>query len=91
MTIVNLWWIRRDLRLRDNAALQAAIARGGPVVPVFVLDPKLLSSRNSGEKRVAFLTGGLQELDKALRKGMKALVVVNKIDRPAAPGTAAVS
>ncbi|MEL6266833.1 MAG: deoxyribodipyrimidine photo-lyase, partial [Pseudomonadota bacterium] len=33
-----LLWLRRDLRLDDNPALAAALARGGPVIPVFVLD-----------------------------------------------------
>ncbi len=33
-----LWWVRRDLRLTDNPALEAAIAAGGAVVPVFVRD-----------------------------------------------------
>lgn len=32
-------WFRRDLRLADNPALTAA-ADGGPVLPVFVLDPE---------------------------------------------------
>jgi deoxyribodipyrimidine photo-lyase len=31
-------WLRRDLRLADHPALAAAIARGGPVIPVFILD-----------------------------------------------------
>ena len=31
-------WLRRDLRLRDHEALAAAIARGGPVIPVFIRD-----------------------------------------------------
>ena len=31
-------WLRRDLRLSDNPALQAAVARGGPVIPLFILD-----------------------------------------------------
>jgi starch synthase len=31
-------WFRRDLRLKDNPALCAAARRGGPVIPVFVLD-----------------------------------------------------
>jgi len=31
-------WFRRDLRLRDNEALQAALSRGGAVIPVFILD-----------------------------------------------------
>jgi deoxyribodipyrimidine photo-lyase len=39
MTAPTLVWLRRDLRLADNPALQAALARGGPVLPVFVLDP----------------------------------------------------
>lgn len=35
-----LWWVRLDLRLADNPALVAALARGGPVVPVFVWAPE---------------------------------------------------
>jgi len=31
-------WFRQDLRLSDNAALAAACARGGPVIPVYILD-----------------------------------------------------
>ncbi|WP_339947346.1 deoxyribodipyrimidine photo-lyase [uncultured Albimonas sp.] len=34
-----LLWLRRDLRLADNPALHAAIARGGPVIAVWILDP----------------------------------------------------
>src|ERR1035437_970602 len=32
-------WLRQDLRLADNPALQAACRRGGPVVPAFVWAP----------------------------------------------------
>jgi deoxyribodipyrimidine photo-lyase len=71
----NLWWLRRDLRLRDNQALHAALANGEAVVPVFVLDPVLLSSTYAGEKRVAFLMYGLRELDKTLRDRGSYLVV----------------
>lgn len=39
MSTPTLVWLRRDLRLTDNPALHAALARGGPVIPVFVLDP----------------------------------------------------
>jgi deoxyribodipyrimidine photo-lyase len=34
-----LVWFRRDLRLHDNRALAAAVAEGGPVIPVFVWSP----------------------------------------------------
>ena len=33
-----IWWVRKDLRVSDNPALEDAIATGGPVIPVFILD-----------------------------------------------------
>ncbi|MEM6487554.1 MAG: deoxyribodipyrimidine photo-lyase [Pseudomonadota bacterium] len=39
MADATILWLRRDLRLDDNPALHAALARGGSVVPVYVLDP----------------------------------------------------
>lgn len=33
-----LVWFRRDLRLQDHPALHAALARGGPIVPGYVLE-----------------------------------------------------
>ena len=32
-----IWWVRKDLRTRDNPALLAALD-AGPVIPVFILD-----------------------------------------------------
>ena len=57
-------WFRRDLRLSDNPALEAAIRHAGPdgeVVAVFCLDPRLLGP--SGRARRAFLSGCLEALD----------------------------
>jgi deoxyribodipyrimidine photo-lyase len=36
----SLVWLRHDLRLADQPALQAAVQRGGPVIPVFVWAPE---------------------------------------------------
>ncbi|MDX9990656.1 MAG: deoxyribodipyrimidine photo-lyase [Anaerolineales bacterium] len=67
-----LWWIRRDLRLSDNPALQAALKHGA-VIPVFILDPYLLE--RSPARRQAFLLGGLAELDTELQKRGSGLVL----------------
>ena len=75
MATVALWWARRDLRLADNQALDAALTHADRVVPVFVLDPVLLSASDAGEKRVAFLFGGLRALDAGLRARGSRLVV----------------
>ena len=36
----SILWLRLDLRLADNPALEAAIKQGGPVVPVFLWSPE---------------------------------------------------
>ena len=60
-----VWWIRRDLRLKDNFALKLALQTGLPVLPVFIIDPNLEIS--SSIARQSFIYAGLDELDKNLR------------------------
>lgn len=72
---VAIWWIRRDLRLADNAALAATMAVSAQVVPLFIIDPALQVSPYVGEKRLAFLWGGLQQLDAELRRRGSRLIV----------------
>jgi deoxyribodipyrimidine photo-lyase len=68
-----LWWIRRDLRLLDNATLSAALADGQPVLPVFILDPAL--NQRPAQRRKAFLFAGLHQLDGNLRaRGSRLLI-----------------
>ena len=63
-----IWWIRRDLRLSDNQALSAALRHAGGVLPVFILDPSLISSRYCGQKRLSFMFNGLHALDASMRE-----------------------
>ena len=72
---INIWWIRRDLRLHDNQALQDAISSAENVIPLFILDPKLLNSTYVGKKRLAFLFGSLLELDAGLQTRGSKLVL----------------
>jgi deoxyribodipyrimidine photo-lyase len=70
-----IWWIRRDLRLDDNQALSSALAHADRVIPVFILDPRLLTSPYASDKRAAFLFEGLHQLDAGLRKRGSRLIV----------------
>jgi deoxyribodipyrimidine photo-lyase len=62
--VTSVLWLRRDLRLRDHPAMRAA-AEDGPVLALFVLDPRLLTP--AGPPRVAFLYRTLRALDAELR------------------------
>jgi deoxyribodipyrimidine photo-lyase len=70
-----IWWVRRDLRLSDNLALMLALERAKRVIPLFILDPKLLGSPYVDQNRVAFLFEGLRELDADLRTHGSGLVL----------------
>ena len=60
-------WFRRDLRIHDHPALTAAVRAHAAVVPVFVLDRRLLHGRFESGPRVHFLLESLRELRGALR------------------------
>ena len=59
----SIFWFRRDLRLSDHPALEAA-AEAGPVLPVFINDEALRGP--SGANRLAFLAGALRALDDSI-------------------------
>lgn len=69
-----IWWLRRDLRLADNAALQAAV-QAEQLLPVFILDPALLSGPTYSPRRHAFLLDGLRRLDVDLHARGSRLIV----------------
>ena len=56
-------WLRRDLRVHDNAALHEACRQAERVVPLFVFDPDILGREDTGAARVAFLLDALRVLD----------------------------
>jgi deoxyribodipyrimidine photo-lyase len=70
-----VYWFRRALRLDDNHGLCAALARFERVVPVFILDPAILTRSDTGKTRVRFLFEGLKVLDDDLRARGGRLIV----------------
>ncbi len=73
--MAQVWWIRRDARLHDNPALIAAIEAGGPVLPLFIVDPAFPRSPFFSERRWAFLLDVLRSLDADLRARGSRLIV----------------
>lgn len=57
----------RDLRVHDHAALHAACRDADVVVPLFVLDDRILRSRYAAPNRVAALLEALADLRASLR------------------------
>ena len=67
-------WLRRDLRLADQAALLAA-AEAGPVIPVYVLDDETPRHCRMGGASRWWLHHSLGSLDASLRKRGSRLIL----------------
>ena len=69
-------WFRRDLRVHDHPALTYALAHFDRVIPLFVVDDRLLQGRWQSANRLWFLAGALGSLQDELRERDSALTMV---------------
>ncbi|MBC8104827.1 MAG: deoxyribodipyrimidine photo-lyase [Cytophagales bacterium] len=70
-----MYWFRRSIRLEDNRALLEAVASAERTVPVFILDPAILTHPTTGVARTRFLFEALADVDASLRsRGSRLLV-----------------
>ncbi len=69
-----VWW-RLDLRLADNPALQAAIKRGHPVIPLFIWSPEEEAPWEPGGASRWWLHQSLAALDAELRMTGSRLII----------------
>ncbi|MBC7937824.1 MAG: deoxyribodipyrimidine photo-lyase [Rhizobacter sp.] len=76
---INICWFRRDLRLKDNAALYHALKGEHPVLPVFIFDKNILDKLDDkSDARVQFIHDTLNELQVyLLQKGATFHVLYN--------------
>lgn len=76
---VNICWLRRDLRLDDNAALYHALKAENPVLIVFIFDKNILDKLgNKSDARVDFIHQQLLKInDELVKKGSSLLVKYN--------------
>ena len=65
---VGLIWLRRDLRLHDNAAIYQAAKHCAKLYCVFVFDDSILCALPHADRRVEFICQSLSELDADLRQ-----------------------
>lgn len=65
---INIFWFRRDLRLRDNTGLSQALSSGMKVLPVFIFDTNILSKLTlKDDARVTFIHQQLLLLQQELQ------------------------
>ena len=72
---ISICWLRRDLRLHDNAALYYALKSGRPVLVVFVFDRLILDIlEDRRDRRVEFIYKEIHKINDELMQMGSALV-----------------
>ena len=74
---INICWLRRDLRLEDNAAIYHALKGDYPVLLLFIFDTDILSKlANKQDARVNFLHQTLSTLSDQLQKNQGSSLLI---------------
>jgi deoxyribodipyrimidine photo-lyase len=72
---VNIVWLKRDLRLDDNAAIRAATADGIPIIFLYVVEPGYWALPDASARHWHFVAQSLHDLRKALDDVGQSLVI----------------
>jgi deoxyribodipyrimidine photo-lyase len=83
-----LLWLRRDLRVDDNAALWMALRHCREVLCVFVFDRAILDDLPRADRRVEFIRESLVELEADLRALGGGLIVRHAVAEEEIPALA---
>ncbi len=65
-TPISVLWFKRDLRLRDHAPLQAAVAAGRPVLLLYCFEPSVMADPNYDLRHWRFVHESLANLNRQL-------------------------
>ncbi len=67
MMDLHIIWFRDDLRIHDNAALNAAVSSGGHVLPLFIFDPSDWAQTERTGRQFDMLTEAVADLRTSLQ------------------------
>jgi len=73
---ISIFWFRRDLRLEDNRALEAAQKKGLPILPLFIFDTHILKALSKQDSRVQFIYQQIKGLHQKISKRGSSLKII---------------
>jgi deoxyribodipyrimidine photo-lyase len=77
--LLQIVWLKRDIRLQDHAPLAAAMATGLPVMLLYVFEPSLMCAPDYDPRHARFVWQSLQDLQKQLAGRTQMLVLQGEV------------
>lgn len=74
--MVNVVWLKRDLRIHDHAPLYQSLQKQHPVLLLYIFEPILLKDPHYSERHFRFIKESLQELQSELAAYQTQVLVV---------------
>jgi deoxyribodipyrimidine photo-lyase len=75
--LINIVWLKRDLRLTDHAPLQAAVDAGIPFLILYLFEPSLMQAPDYDVRHARFVWQSLQDI-KAQLPNKEALYIAKE-------------
>jgi len=64
---IHIVWFKRDLRLQDHAALQAALQDGIPVLLLYIFEPSVRANPDWSDRHAQFVYASLKEMQHTIQ------------------------
>lgn len=77
--MLQIVWLKRDIRIHDHAPLAAAIATGLPVLLLYVFEPSIMRAPDYDVRHARFVWQSLQDVQKQLAGRTQILVVKGEV------------
>ncbi|MFO7743857.1 MAG: deoxyribodipyrimidine photo-lyase, partial [Psychroflexus sp.] len=74
--MVNVIWLKRDLRLQDHAPLHKALQKQHPILLLYIFEPLMLKDPHYSERHFRFIKESIQELQRELTAYQTQILVV---------------
>ena len=75
----NIFWFKRDLRLKDNVGLFHALSHKEKLIPLFIFDKNIIDHLPKDDSRISFIYNQLRKINEELQ-GYDASLLVLKGD-----------
>lgn len=72
----SIFWLRRDLRLNNNRALNEALKSGLPVMPLFIFDINIADELRIDDPRISFIHKNLILINRELQKSGSSILTL---------------
>ncbi|MFB6212916.1 MAG: deoxyribodipyrimidine photo-lyase [Candidatus Magasanikbacteria bacterium] len=72
----SIWWIKKDIRLKDNIPLISAIEKSNEILPIYIFEPSLISHPQTSNFHLQAQIQALRSLNQKIKQQNSRIIIV---------------